>query len=298
MPLGDLGLSNMAINRGLLSGPSSLWTSEDGIHWEGNEEFLREVVLDVAFHDGTWIAVGRALVATSTDDGANWQKRTDVSSGFLEAVGYGNGKWVIGSYEGEIYSSPDGASWTQRRAATNIPEVIVGATYGGGYWTLPAREGVFASQDGVTWEKRPAGRKGNTLTQISSVFYTNGHWIAMGSNFYLSTEDPMNWPDDQARFGQESVHAMCQGPDGRFVWVGEAGSIHTGFGFGGWTTKDTGVTHDLFALENAQGHMVAVGDMGTIVSSSDTTTWTTLSSGTGQAAPGDRLWQWTMDRGG
>ncbi len=66
-----------------------------------------------------------------------------------------------------------------------------------------------------------------------------------------------------------------------FVAVGEAGSVFTSSDGVSWTTKSTGLSNAVRNVTFGNGIYVAVGDSGAISSSPDLETWTRADSGIG-----------------
>ncbi len=68
--------------------------------------------------------------------------------------------------------------------------------------------------------------------------------------------------------------------NGTFVAVGDTGTILTSSDGVTWTTRTSGTTNYLDGVTYGNGTFVAVGDTGTILTSSDGVTWTARTSGT------------------
>ena len=64
--------------------------------------------------------------------------------------------------------------------------------------------------------------------------------------------------------------------------VGNSGTILTSSDGTTWTSRTSGTTNDLWGDHYGNRIFVAVGDSGTILSSSDGTTWTSRTSGTSE----------------
>ena len=67
--------------------------------------------------------------------------------------------------------------------------------------------------------------------------------------------------------------------NGLFVTVGNVGSILTSSDGISWTERTSGTTKNLYGVTYGGGLLVAVGDNGTIITSSSGTSWTSRTSG-------------------
>ena len=65
-----------------------------------------------------------------------------------------------------------------------------------------------------------------------------------------------------------------------YVSVGESGTILTSSDGTSWDNRTSGTTNHLYGVTYGNGTFVIVGDSGTILTSSDGTTWTSRTSGT------------------
>ena len=70
--------------------------------------------------------------------------------------------------------------------------------------------------------------------------------------------------------------------NGLFVTVGGTGTIVTSSDGTTWTERTSGTSRGLWGVTYGNGTFVTVGDNGTILTSSDGTTWTERTSGTSQ----------------
>jgi hypothetical protein len=142
-----------------------------------------------------WVAVGTAVIQTSTD-GTTWTSRTVASSysgNFLGVASSGTVVVAVGS-SGGIQSSPDGTTWTARTPASS---------YSGPFWAVTwsstlslfvavGNGGVVqTSPNGTTWTARTAGSN-----DLKDVVWASeiGTLVAVGNSgsIYTST-DSITW---------------------------------------------------------------------------------------------------------
>jgi photosystem II stability/assembly factor-like uncharacterized protein len=108
----------------------------------------------VTYGDGTFIAVGNGVMATSTD-GATWVFSTPPTANNLNGIAYGNGKFIAVGNSGTILTSTDAASWSMLTPVTN--QNLMNVKYctgltGGSIFVIVGDNGtILTSSDGVTW---------------------------------------------------------------------------------------------------------------------------------------------------
>jgi len=169
-------------------------TSSDGMNWSKSSFSPLMNLSDVAFNDGTFVAVGGFGVANiwHSDDGNTW---TGVTSdmGFSRVITGGNLFVAVGGGQTnrQIFTSPDGITWTSRTSGSPITDVhpIPDVAYGAGLFVaVDAAQHFYTSSGGLTWTRRTnsyfAGR----------VNFANGLFIApvsAGSN--LLSSDGISW---------------------------------------------------------------------------------------------------------
>jgi len=71
-------------------------------------------VNDVAFDNGSWLAVTARDVRRSNDAGATWALAAGAvaATGVLRAIGVAAGRWIIGGDSAQLYMSDDTITWT------------------------------------------------------------------------------------------------------------------------------------------------------------------------------------------
>ncbi|WP_457630780.1 WD40/YVTN/BNR-like repeat-containing protein, partial [Oceanithermus sp.] len=259
-------------------------TSSDGKTWTDQTAGSGTTysLCSVAYGDGLFVAVGDVGTVLTSTDGANWTDQTagsgttsplcDVTYGVVN----GNGLFVaVGSF-GTIVTSPDGANWT----AVNSPvtDLLDSVIYdaGGGLFVAVGASSIVTSSDGSTWTPQtvPGG-----VSDLHSVASNGSLYVAGGAyGSVLTSEDAttwtlvtrsLPWPSDAA-FGNDA-----------FVIVGGTSITRSADG-AHWLPQANPAGNDLYGVTYGASGFVAVGDSGTIVTSSDGANWTdrTASSGT------------------
>jgi hypothetical protein len=197
--------------------------------------------------DALFLAVGGNTSFSSTS-GIQWsQGGNGLASADLTGVANGNSRFVAVDYSGNTYTSPDGTNWTSQQGNSTG---LSGIAYGGGTFVA-------------------VGPGGHALT-APSVAFGNLQWASVSPGV------------------SKDLTAIAYGNE--FVAVGAGGAIVTSFELGiagTWTVQNPGTNGDvagLYGVTYGGGQYVAVGlggsssQSGTILTSPDGQTWTTVVS--------------------
>jgi hypothetical protein len=284
---GDAGIFLTSFN-------GATWTINSSPNWFSTEIFVQNLT---SSHVGQYVAVGYyGIIMTSPDD-STWTLRTSGPTRDLNSVNYGNGLFLAMGPR-MILTSLDGATWSAKSPSDTISSLtawvnssmtfcnsqFVDMGYHGTIWT---------SANGVTWVRKNSG----TFANISSMTYGDNLLVAVGSGgTILTSTDGVVWTLKNA--GITVLLTSVVYGNGLFVAVGDSGVILTSPDGTVWTTKNSNMKGELNCvtfgndlLSGKSGQFVAVGadwpsqngvgaGYGTILSSSDGTTWTMNSTGT------------------
>ena len=134
------------------------------------------------------------------------------------------------------------------------------------------------------------GSSPSTLTGILTVAVGTGGTIITTTRNYTSSGSPTQVPlfSSQTGWTQQAsntyfnLYSVCsdwQGGLSKWVAVGDQGTIVTaGASASGWTVQTSGTTANLYGVAYSNGYWTVVGAGGIILRSSDTITWTTVTS--------------------
>jgi len=178
-----------------VAGAGDIGTSPDGLTWTQRVSNVANNLYDVAFGDGTWVAVGAAGDCTiSSDGGVTWTEKDDQfgASGIL-CVAYGAGRWVIGTLGKAAYSTDGGLTWTLSAEAPNVWELIYVQSLGLFVGVGGAAGTISTSPDGETWTGRLAG--GGLLKGIAQGPAYGGRMqlVAVSDSAAYRSVDAVNW---------------------------------------------------------------------------------------------------------
>jgi hypothetical protein len=99
-------------------------------------------LLDIAYGNGTFVAVGEDGAILTSPDGTTWTARNSGADIILLGVAYGNGTFVAVGEEGTLLTSPDGITWTARNSGAGTARnsgagsILLGVTYGNGTFVV------------------------------------------------------------------------------------------------------------------------------------------------------------------
>ena len=242
-------------------GAGVIITSPDGSIW-----FPQTIpndtrtLLDVAFGDGLYVAVGNSRPLASPD-GESWT--ASLSGTSFSTVTYGNGMFVAAG--GYIYISTNGSIWKLSSSA-GFETYLTSAAYGNGQFVAaasgmyPGLSTFYFSTNGVVWKPRFSGAG----VKPFAVSYGNGLFVAVGAGgLILTSSDGVSWT--QRNSGTSSNLLGVAYVNTVFVAVGSGGTLLTSSDSANWTLRASGTTNDLTAVAYGNGHFVAVGANGTIL---------------------------------
>ena len=164
--------------------------------------FGANVINDITYGNGVFVAVGNAGLISSSTDGITWTARTSgVSTNYLTGVQYLNSNFVAvgqgaAGGTGGVTTSPDGTTWTKRTTPATTSAILRTVTFGNGYYVAC---GGFNTTAGIystnlsTWTALPV----TINTSIQFVDYQNSQFLAWNSGsstvWYTGTNPTTGW---------------------------------------------------------------------------------------------------------
>jgi hypothetical protein len=185
---------------------------------------------DLAYGNGSFVAVGQGLIQTSLDYGNTWSSFA-VSNTFTSVAYSSNlGKFVAlpGFFGDGVYTSTDSSNWTlSQTLPSGVPSAPTSLTYGNGKFVaaLYGDSNVFYSRDGLNWSLAQS----QLATQWSSITYGNGKFLAVSnstSNFEtMYSNDGITWTINSALRYTAIGGASALSSDGTILAAAIDGSI-------------------------------------------------------------------------
>lgn len=124
------------------------YASGDAVTWSQTYPGQGYLMSDLAFGNGSFVAVGdQGTILTSTD-GTSWIQPNSGASEFLWNVAFGNNTFVVvGGQRGGIFTSSDRVNWTARNSGT--PNGLFNVAYANGTFMAVGQYGTILQSDSV-----------------------------------------------------------------------------------------------------------------------------------------------------
>ncbi|MBX6351218.1 MAG: hypothetical protein IRZ11_06895 [Clostridia bacterium] len=252
-----------------------------GMTWTAETSGTSQVLYDVAYHGGTYVAVGASGVILTSPDGASWQAQTSNTTVVLNSVTYGAAEWVAVGHGGVADVSTNATAWTasQIDPLAGIFEEVV---YASGTYFATGWGFIFTSPDAASWTAHTWGG-GQAIYGAAYTTAGGGTVVGVGQAVVTAAASaPGTWTLQSA-----SLPTLYNVVDagGVLVAVGQHGAVYTSSDGGAtWSDHSIAQAQDVnlydVAYDAACGFLVAVGQDGAVYSSTDGATWTAESSGT------------------
>jgi hypothetical protein len=221
----------------------AVYTSPDGARWTRRPQSFVTWLRGITFGQGLFVAVGEGGFIATSANGVDWMRRTSRTTAHLNRVAWiGNQCFVVGD-NGSILTSTDARQWSAFPSATGITNSLyfLAGTSSLGVPTslLVGGASVLRLFEG-RWTDETSPTKSFPAPRWS--FYTGFHdglyYVAGGTSGML-------------------LDGFKAEPSGAFNWVGHSDSLRV------W----------LWDLARVAGLYLAVGDLGTILTSPDGVNW-------------------------
>lgn len=235
---------------------TQIYTSNDGITWVQHFASDSELLSDVNFVHGQFIATGANGVLRTSVDGIVWTARASGTTASLGKAFYFNNRYFVIATGGFI-ASADADTWSAA-ADSSVTRSMISVTEVDGRLFLLAPDRIGVSSDGFSWQfvEPLVG-----INKDTDVVFANGLFVAVGGGLKLHYTLPA--PDDPLPKGW-----ILTSPDG----------LH-------WTVRAQGADLSLESVTYGGGRFVAVGGRSvgnplssTILTSEDGIDWTRASA--------------------
>ena len=276
-----------------------------------------DITVEAIIHDGTrYVAVGDPTssnyVLTSLD-GLTWtaQQTNQIVLGLEDVVWTGT-QYIATSRRGTFYTSPDAITWTVQHLLVGLIDINALAWSGSVAVAVGEDGNIWSTTDGITWTQQV----GITTEYLSDVEWLNSQFIAVGANgTVLFSADGVNWTTEGT--GTADFLDTVSWNGSTYVALGTSGSFTSSDGVTWAPVTVSGLfeelvwasTLNLFVVVDTNGRiltspdgmswterldldqffsldtvfwdgsqLIAGGDYGEIVTSSDAITWVTRAS--------------------
>ena len=249
-------------------------------------------IYNVAFGARRYVAVGSSGAIFSSSDGVTWSKKDSGTRWFLASVTYGNNLFVAVGGGGLIRTSTNGETWTKRSYGDSA--TLYSVIYATDKFVAVGAGGVIVtSPDGASWTVRRSPQSGQM--DLRSVVESGGKILAVGGRqtIITSSDVGINWTrtnhNSTATINRDFLHDAIHA-NGKFIAVGLKGVVLTSTNGTAWTPSTPGPLSSLFqgekkhlysithnGISGTGGKYVVTGNEGTVITSSNGTSWTTIS---------------------
>ncbi len=239
------------------------------VAWENGSIDASSNTLQVAHHEGLYVAVAAGGQIVSSTDGINWDMPVSSGSARRDVI-FAADLWVVVGDGGQIYTSPDGDTWTLRSAPSN--SALYAVAYGNGVFVAVGNSpSAFVSTDGETWEPYPLDLDG----ALNGIAFGDGRFVAVGqSGQVLTSQDGIAWEPEES--GTTNRLGTVAYGHGRFV-AGGTGVLMASTTAGQWQTVEqdlVGPASGVRSMTAVSAGFVALSSSRGLLSSPDGIHWT------------------------
>jgi len=209
----------------------------------------------------------------------NWEVRNSAFAGNLTGIATAPGQLVAVGQGGAIFHSGDGVSWVRAdfNAATGDFHCT---TFGKGLYVAGGTLGCLMaiSPDGVNWTNIQST---GSIHANFGVTFARGRFVAVGrgtspipNSRLLTSTDGIVW-ETVVRPTTNTLRAVTFG-NGKYVAVGDGGTIITSPDALDWTVQFSGTEHHLRSVTFTGREFLAGGDSSILLTSEDGLSWLTV----------------------
>jgi hypothetical protein len=253
------------------AGPLDHWTQRNPIP-QGEDLF------GITRGQNKFVAVGDHGAIINSTDGTNWNVRSFRTRSALQAVTYGNGRFVAVGDDGIILTSTNGDNWAAQQ--TPDDDTLRGVAFGAEKFLAVGRNAsgpiAYSSTNGVNWSALPAT---DFVANLDAVTFGSGAFvIADDFGFLYRSTDLVSWTSYATGISDPEGAAFV---NNRFFATGNNGRFATSSDGTTWTTITNGATtRRLFGTAYGAGRYIMVGAKGAIISATDVMPWSAVTSPT------------------
>ena len=235
-----------------------------------NPRFTANSLLDVAYGNGSFVAVGDGGTVMTSLDGANWVLRQQDPTLTFRSILRANGRFVALGGNGTLLTSLDGTNWISRFDA---PNYLADVAFGNGQFVAFGESGSIAvSSDGLIWSNRTV----SLASSGQSIAFGNGVFVVVGGyppQAHVSS-NLLNWANPPMPGNLFQAYRSVTFGNNLFVTVGDSGQIVTSSNGVNWAAQNSGFPLPLTAVSYANGRFISLAqDPGFVLSSTDGTNW-------------------------
>lgn len=204
-----------------------------------------------------------------------WEQVATGQSSSIQDIVYGNGKFVTVGLYSTMYSE-DGVTWNVGTSVGNLKSVI----YANNKFVASGtnKNTICSSEDGITWTRNwsySSDYYGCGIAYGNGVYAVAGYYSGSGGRIYIS-ENLTDWTLGISATNEFFDIAYGKG---KFVAVGQSGTIFTSEDAITWTQQTSPYTNRIETVEFVNDKFVAGTIGGSVLVSEDGITWVTKNFG-------------------
>lgn len=251
----------------------TIYTSPDGTTWTERISNTTEDLNSVSYNGMMYVAVGTNGVVVTSLNGVDWTEG-NIAMGLdpMRGVAFGAGVWVAAGDMGQIYTSADAITWTEQTFAGGTA-FISDVTFDGNRFAATTQDDIYTSTDGASWTL-----SFNGFANLDGITTTGaGEIYAVGDGGYIMRlRGPPN-PSQVNILNSIPVELTAINYDG-FSWfvVGVDGAMFTSATGARWFSRGSDTDQTLNDFVTGNGLRVAVGNNGTVTTSTNGSTWSAM----------------------
>ena len=284
-PQGSAGLSAIAAKPGgravAVGGGGAILTSDNGTDWLPTGSSPREYLHRALFANGRFVVVGGrpayiggpqgGAAIFSSSDGRTWHSFVPVREELLSDVAFGNGTWIVTGDDGGVFVSTDTLNWTDASidiGTRDLRRVVFG---NGKFLAFSAyRDLIYSSANGLTWTSADVPG----VSGVQRVKFLNGQFTAAcDGGLVMFSNDGLTWTTHATGLS-ETLNTISYGK-GRWV-IG--GYFVLGYSLDGTVWHTSPAPMQVLDIDYVDGKFLGVGNIATMVASSDGANWESASA--------------------
>lgn len=178
-----------------------LLTSDTGLAFTTRTSGVTTSMSDIAFDNGTWLAVTGRSVRRSSDRGVNWANAALnlIEQGGLNAIKVSEGRWIVAGDWAQVFMSDDTATWTKPAftgTQNHLYDINTSSGAQVGWCIVGARAGDVSSTATIYVSMAPPTTISRTLTSTQSKVVIGFAHRSTARGRILAVKDlfNMDWP--------------------------------------------------------------------------------------------------------
>jgi len=220
------------------------------------------------------VAAGDAGSIYTSPDGVFWKEQSSGSTAWFRGAAYGGGVFVVAGDSGTILTSANGTNWTKRTVPTTAH--LHRVNYGAARFTAVGDGGVTVSStnNGASWFAEYPG-----ATNALQAAVTGGTDRLLDGDHEVRIQDNQVWVDELAKTNGPPpwTYYTALGLPGFFTIAGQTGLQAEGYQVNetpyAWLLPYNSVRNWLWDVIRLPSFYVAVGDLGTVMTSGNGVDW-------------------------